>query len=115
MSETPATAAQSQALAPGPTVQTGQQPSPAAGKPSKKYDYVRIRLCMAGNAITTISLDRDLVQRATRVLGSEKRVRELAQSAALQYVEGQSPARTRSNFAARALQRLLLAHTTTPA
>ncbi|MHB1539733.1 MAG: hypothetical protein ACYCV6_01665 [Steroidobacteraceae bacterium] len=100
MSETPATASQTHA--------TG------AAAPRKRYDYVRVRLCMPDNAITTISLDRDLVERAARVLGSEKKARALAQSAALQYVEGQSPARTRSNFAARALQRLLLTRPVTP-
>lgn len=115
MSETPATATQPQAHAPRAAAPAGQQPSSATEQPKKKYDYVRVRICRAGNAITTISLDRDLVERASRVLGSEKKVREVAQSAALQYVEGQSPARTRSNFAARALQRLLLAHTATSA
>ena len=94
---------------------SGPLPTSTAEQPKKKYAYVRVRLCMAGNAITTISLDRDLVERASRVLGSEKKVREIAQSAALQYVEGQSPARTRSNFAARALQRLLLTHSATSA
>ena len=110
MSETAAT----QPYTPSAAAPSGQPSTPAAEhRTKKKYDYVRVRLCMAGNAITTISLDRDLVERASRVLGSEKKVREIAQSAALQYVEGQSPARTRSNFAARALQRLLLTHSAT--
>ncbi len=111
MSETTAT----QPHVPSAAAPSGPLPTSTAEQPKKKYDYVRVRLCMAGNAITTISLDRDLVERASRVLGSEKKVREIAQSAALQYVEGQSPARTRSNFAARALQRLLLTHSATSA
>jgi len=111
MPETPAPRPHAQ----GAAAPNGQQHSQRTEKPKKKYDYVRVRLCLAGNAITTISLDRDLVARASRVLGSEKKARELAQSAALQYVEGQSPARTRSNCAARALQRLLLAHPDTSA
>ena len=82
-------------------------PAAASAEEPKKYKYVRIRLCMPGNAITTISLDPELVEKATRVLGSEQKAREVAQAAALEYVEGKSAARTRSNFAARALQRLV--------
>ena len=100
MSETVATTPQ--LLAPGATSASAG----ADGKP-KKYRYVRIRLCMPGNAITTISLNPGLVEKAARVLGSERKAREVAQAAALEYVEGKSPARTRSNFAARALQRLV--------
>jgi hypothetical protein len=81
----------------------------SAGAQNKKYDYVRVRICLPGNTMTTISLDRGLVERAARALGSEMKAREVAMAAALQYVEGQSPARTRSGFAARALQRAALA------
>ena len=90
-------------LAPGATSAS----TAAGGEPKRKYKYVRIRLCMPGNAITTISLNPELVEKATRVLGSERKAREVAQAAALEYIEGKSPARTRSNFAARALQRLV--------
>lgn len=103
MSETVANTPQP--LTPGATSMTAAR----AEEPQKKktYKYVRIRLCMPGNAITTISLDPELVERATRVLGSEQKVREVAQAAALSYIEGKSPARTRSNFAARELLRLV--------
>ena len=80
-----------------------------SGTTEKKYDYVRVRICLPGKTMTTISLDRGLVKKATRALGSEEKAREIAAAAALQYVEGQSPARTRSAFAARALQRVVLA------
>ncbi len=79
-----------------------------AHPPKKQYRYVRVRLCMEDGTITTISLNPTLVERATKVLGSEAKVREIAHNAAMEYVEGKSPARTRSNYAARALQRLLL-------
>lgn len=81
----------------------------AGGAQNKKYDYVRVRICLPGKKMTTISLDRGLVERAARALGSEIKARELAMAAALQFVDGQSPARTRSGFASRALQRAALA------
>jgi hypothetical protein len=76
-------------------------------QPKKKYDYVRVRLCPPGGGITTISLDRKLVEDAAGVLGSEQKVREVARAAAIEYIEGQSAARTRSEFAARALLRVM--------
>lgn len=105
MSETTATPAH----APSAAVPPRQRPMAAAEeKPKKHYDYVRVRLRREGGALTTISLDRKLVERATRALGSQEKALAVAQSAAQQYLEGQSPARSRSGFAARALQALLL-------
>ena len=104
MSETTATPSH----APSASAPTRQRPTPAVEKPKKQYDYVRVRLRREGGAMTTISLDRKLVDQATRALGSQERVLALARSAAQQYIEGQDPARTRSACAARALQALLL-------
>lgn len=91
-------------MQPTGTPALSRQGEPA--NPRKKYDFVRVKL-YKDNVITTISLKRKLVEEATRVLGSERKVRDLASAAALEYIEGESPARTRSSHAARALLRLL--------
>ena len=100
MSETPASSP-----APAHVPATASQ----SGTTEKKYDYVRVKLFLPGTTGTTISLDPELVQRAAQALGSEQKVKALAATAALGYIKGVHPARTRSAHAARALQMLLTA------
>ncbi|MGC8518955.1 MAG: hypothetical protein ACP5P4_10575 [Steroidobacteraceae bacterium] len=90
-----------------PEAPPDRAPTPTAAGAGKKYDYVRVRVCLDGKRMTTISLDPDLMARAAKVLGSDEKARNFAQAAAMQYVEGQSPARTRSSFASRALMRVI--------
>ncbi len=99
----------SQAAKPSQADRPVQTARPSSAEGRKKYDYVRVKLFLPGTTGTTISLDPELVQRAAQALGSEQKVKALAATAALGYIKGVHPARTRSAHAARALQMLLTA------
>ena len=94
----------SRSSAPGAPARPSQAAMPSQAEGGKKYDYVRVKLFLPGTTGTTISLDRELVQQAVQALGSEQKVKALAASAALEYVKGVHPARSRSAHAARALR-----------
>ena len=114
MSET--TAAPSQSGAPASRSSAPGAPArPSQAEGGKKYDYVRVKLFLPGTTGTTISLDRELVQQAVHALGSEQKVKALAASAALEYIKGVHPARSRSAHAARALRMLTDASRAQPA
>ena len=71
------------------------------------YVYKRFRVRRADGGSTTVSVDPTLVIRACRILGSLSTVSRVVREAASTYNEAESPARNRSEHAARTLEAVL--------